>query len=137
MPLYRLHKICLALFLMVFCTSLAFAASDQTDNKQRDTVAQQVLPTISTPTVALLNITSEYTKECLTDFKEKTKIPMYADPLLEGPTDLLKKDSREQSTFTMFDGGDIRCSVAPLSNKFSLNPIADIMNLEVLLQHKF
>lgn len=124
------------LFLFIFPASLVLAADDQTNTSQ-DAIAERVWPTHGTPLAALIDITTAYAKGKLTDIKGEDKAPVRGEAPLDGATDFSKKYFGERSTFTVFEGGETRWGLAPLSDKFSLNPMTDIMNLEVLLQYKF
>jgi hypothetical protein len=131
------YKFFLLLFLIVSYASLTLAAVDQT-KKPQDAISERVWPTYGTPMAASIDISREHTKGILPDINGETRrAPLRGDAPLDGLMDFSQKYFRDNSTFTVFNGAETRWSLAPLSEKFNLNPMTDIRNLEVLLQLKF
>jgi hypothetical protein len=130
------YRFFILLFLILSHTSLALAALVQTEEPQ-DAIAERVWPTHGAPMAASIDIAHEFAKEIFTVPDGEKRTPQRGDAPLDGLTDFSQKYFKDTSTFTLFDSAETRWSLAPLSDKFNLNPMTDIRNLEVLLQRKF
>ncbi len=133
-------KILPVLFLCMFYASLALAAVDQKSSSQ-NTNFPWVVPTNGSPVPALTDITTEYSKGMPADFGGKTNaavrllLAAFPDPSID--PNPAAEYFRDLSTFTFYDDKDTRWNLAPLSDKFTMNPLTDIRNVEVLLQYKY
>ncbi len=71
------------------------------------------------------------------DFRSETaaRAPREIPP--DSFTDFSAKYFHEQWALPFYDTNETKWCLAPLSDKFSFDPMTDIKNLEVLLQYKF
>jgi hypothetical protein len=127
-----LRKIIAAFYLVIFYASASLAAANGMSFPS-DTIAQSMHPTNESP-ITSVGIDSKFFTEYFTSFRS----------VIAG---VERKDSSVGSMNECFeeiaaislhkDGDKIIWSVAPSLLRFSLNPIEDIKNLQVLLRYRF
>jgi hypothetical protein len=86
---------------------------------------------------ALVDITSEYSQGMHLDFRGKTPAHAPREIPPDSFTDFSAKYFHAPWTLPFYDTKETKWCLSPLSDKFSLDPMTDIRNLEVLLQYKF
>lgn len=122
--------------LLIILSCPLFAAAEQT-SQSHGIATQRIWAANGLPTSALLDITSEYSKGIHMDFKSETTATPPREILPDpSPLDFSKKYSGKLPAFTFYNSKETKWSFEPLSDKFSLNPLADIRNVEVFLQYK-
>ena len=136
MSFNRLPIFLLVLLLTILSASLVFAEAEQTTEAYAATPGQ-ILPLNSAPVAGLANITSEYAQGIRMDFGSQT-LPLVAREIsLDPRTDIPAPSSHEPFVFSFYQSNEARLGISPMTQRFSFNPITDIMNLEVLVQYKF
>ncbi len=129
------------LLLCTFYASFAFAAVDHQTNPPQNvnTLSLWSLPTIGSPVPALIDFTSESFKGLHVNLRSETnreESPLYA-PFPDSTADFAAKYFGERSIFTFYDDKDIKWSLIPLSDKFTMKPLTYITNVELLLEFKY
>jgi hypothetical protein len=133
-PFNRISILFRVLFLICLSAGPAFAALDQTNHSSSDVDAKA---RAEAPAPSLLDITHEYSRGVRLDFTCKTDSPSPRETLPDPSTGLFPKRFATPPAFTFYSTEQTAWSLSPLSDKFSLNPLDDIGNLEVLLRYSF
>ncbi len=125
-----LQKYSAAIFFVIFCASASLAAANDL-SLQSAADAQMMHPGNE-------QISGGLTSECLTGYfkniREMTTAPEHPDM----PVGSMNESLEETVAIPLHkDGGNIIWSLAPTLRKFSLNPIEDINNLQVVLKYRF
>lgn len=127
------RKYLAAFFLVMFYASASPAAMNDL-SLSSDTIAQTMHATNESPIKASIGINSE----CFTGYFTNFSSVIIALEHKAMPVGSMNACFEETAAITLHKGGDkIIWSLAPSLGRFSLNPIDDIKNLQVLLQYRF
>ncbi len=125
-----LQKLLAALFLVMISASVSFAATNGLD----------LFPSLTADPKgdSSNNVSVEINSDCFTGyFTNSTKVntsPEYRDMPVSSASECLEDAA---SIALRKDGTVIIWSLVPVLSIYSLNPIDDIKNIQVLLQYKF
>ena len=133
MLLNNLRKYSATIFLVIFCASASVAAANDL-SLQSDTNAEAAFPENEPTGQTSEGLTSEYFTEYFENFKITIPAPEHPDM----PVSSLSESIEESAAIILHKDGDkVIWSLAPSLKKFSLNPIDDINNLQVVLKYRF
>jgi len=125
-----LKKYLVALFLIMICASASLAAA----NDPGLFSALTMHPTNDSPKYISVAINSD----CFAGYFTKFTRVSTALEHMDMPISSVSECFEETSTITLHKDGDkIIWSLAPSLSKYSLNPIDDIRNIQVLLRYRF
>jgi hypothetical protein len=120
-------------FLVTFYASASLAVVND-PGLPFDTAAQTMPPTNMQP----INISASINSECFTGYYTNFQSVITALERNDVPVGSVKESFEATAAIALHRHGDkIIWSLAPSLDKVSLNPIEDIKNLHVLLQHRF
>jgi hypothetical protein len=138
MSFNKLPLILLVLLLIMLSASLVFAETEQTNPSNTTTTGRLVPLTLNGTTVAgLSDITSDYSRGIRLNFGVQSAALAPGGIIPNLPSDPIKTSSHEPMIFSFYKSEATKLGVSPLSDRFNLNPIADLMNMEVMWQYKF
>lgn len=121
-----------AIFFVMFFVFTTLASANNL-RLQSDTIAQTTPPANEIPIETSADINSECFPEYLTNFGSAITVLERK----EMPVGSLNECFKKTAAIALHKDGDkIIWSLAPSLGKFSLNPIDDIKNLQVLLQYR-
>jgi hypothetical protein len=124
-----LRKNSATIFLVIFFASVSLAAANDLSLRPA-TIAQGNKPARQ----ASRGLTSEY----FTEYFNSSSIMITASEHPDMPEGSMNESIEETLAITLHKDGDkITWSLAPYLGKFSLNPIDDINNLQVVLKYRF
>lgn len=128
------RKYLAALILATFFASASLAAADDL-SLQSDTVSRTMHPTNESPT----KISSGINSECFTGYFINLRSVIAAPERKDMPVGSMNECFEDTAAITLHKDGDkIIWSLVPsLLGRFSLNPIDDIKNLQVVLKYRF
>src|SRR5574337_1132212 len=128
-----LRKYLAAFFLVIFYASASFAAAIDL-SLPSDTIAQTIHPTNESPKKISVEINSEF----FTGYSTNLKSVIAAQERKDMPVESMNECFEETPAISLHKDGDkIIWGLAPSFQRFSLNPIDDIKNLQLLLLYRF
>jgi hypothetical protein len=128
-----LLKYSATIFLVIFCAFASLAAANDL-SLQSDANAQTMHPENEPP----LQTSGGFTSESFTEYAKNIRIMITAPEHPNMPVGSVNESLEESVAITLHKDGDkIIWSLGPSLRRFSLNPIDNINNLQVLLKYKF
>lgn len=125
-------KIAGSVLLVMFCASASLAAMNAL-SFQSDTIAQTIHPANESP----VKTSAGMNRDCFSGYFPNVSSVIIALEGKDMPAGPMAECSDETAAITLHKGDKIVWSLAPSPGMFSLNPIDDIKNLQVLLQFRF
>ena len=124
-----LQKYSAALFLIMICASASFAAADDLGLFSALTMH---------PTDSLNNISVEINSDCFAGYFTKFTSASAAPEHKDTPISSVSECFEEAASITLHKDGDkIIWSLVPSLSRYSLDPIDDLKNIQVLLRYRF
>ncbi len=126
-----LRKYSVTIFLVILCASASLAAANDLSLNAH---AQTMNPVNEPP----LQISGELNSECVTDYFNNFRTMITAPEHPDMPVTSMNESFEETVAITLHKDDDkIIWSLAPSLRKFSLDPIEDINNLQLVLKYRF
>jgi len=117
----------------MFYASVSLAAADDV-SLQSDTIARTMQPTNEPSIKTAAGISSDCFIGCFTNIRSEITVLERKDM----PVGSMNESFEQATSITLRKDGDkIIWSLAPSLDRFSLNPIDDIKNLQVVLKYRF
>ena len=128
-----LRKYLAAFLLVMFYASVSLAAADDM-SLQSDTIAQTMQPTNEPSIKTAAGISSDCFIGCFANIRSEITVLERKDM----PVGSMNESFEQATSITLRKDGDkIIWSLVPSLDRFSLNPIDDIKNIQVVLKYRF